>query len=101
MHKISEELLSKNMLNLILTEWNLMLIIIISSSDWIEEKMNQAKGGNYMTEMRRVTISIPNELDKKVLELKKDDRFIRCSYSEIVRMLLQAGLEAEDKKEAV
>lgn len=50
-----------------------------------------------MTEMRRVTISIPNELDKKVLELKKDDRFIRCSYSEIVRMLLKAGLELEAK----
>lgn len=62
--------------------------------------MNYAKGGTYMTKMRRVTISLPNEIDKKVLELKKDDRFIRCSYSDIVRMLLQAGLEAEQKKDA-
>ena len=54
-----------------------------------------------MTEMRRVTISLPDEIDEEVLELKKQDRFVRCSYSEIIRMLLQAGLEAEDKKEAV
>ena len=50
--------------------------------------------------MRRVTISLPDELDKKVLELKKDDKFVRCSYSEIVRMLLQAGLEKEESKDA-
>ncbi len=54
-----------------------------------------------MTEMRRVTVSIPDELDKKVLELKKEDRFLRCSYSEIVRMLMFAGLQAEKEKEAV
>ncbi len=48
-----------------------------------------------MTDMKRVTVSIPDELDKKILELRKDDRFIRCSYSEIVRCMLLAGLEAE------
>ena len=44
-----------------------------------------------MTEMKRVTVSLPEEIDKKVLELRKDERFIRCSYSEIVRKLLEAG----------
>ena len=44
-----------------------------------------------MTEMRRMTISLPDELDKRILELKKDDRFVRCSYSEIVRQLLDDG----------
>lgn len=44
-----------------------------------------------MTEMRRMTISLPDELDKKILELKKDDRFVRCSYSEVVRQLLDDG----------
>lgn len=53
-----------------------------------------------MTEMRRVTISLPDEIDAKVLALKKEERFVRCSYSEIVRMLLQAGLEAEKDKDA-
>lgn len=44
-----------------------------------------------MTEMRRMTISLPDELDKKILELRKDERFVRCSYSEIVRQLLDDG----------
>lgn len=56
------------------------------------------KRGDRMTSMRRITISIPDELDAKVLELKKQDQFVRCSYSEIVRLLLLAGLNAENKK---
>lgn len=51
-----------------------------------------------MTEMKRVTISLPDEIDRRVLELRKDDRFIRCSYSEIVRKMLEAGLAAQDEK---
>ena len=50
-----------------------------------------------MTEMRRVTISLPDEIDKKVLELKKDDRFIKSSYSEVVRTLIIIGLENQDE----
>lgn len=50
-----------------------------------------------MTEMRRITVSIPDEIDKKVLELKKDDRFIRSSYSEIVRMLILLGLSNNEE----
>lgn len=46
-----------------------------------------------MTDMRRITISLPDEIDKKILELKKDDRFIRCSYAEIARKLLEQGLK--------
>lgn len=45
-----------------------------------------------MTDMRRVTISLPDEIDRRILELKKDDRFIRLSYAEIVRKLLESGL---------
>lgn len=46
-----------------------------------------------MTEMRRVTISLPEETDKKILELRKDDRFVRCSYSELVRQIVEQGLD--------
>ena len=53
-----------------------------------------------MTEMRRVTITVPDDIDKMVLSLRKDDRFARCSYSEIVRPMVSAGLKAyEDEKE--
>lgn len=50
-----------------------------------------------MTDMRRITISIPDDIDKKVLELKKDDRFIRASYSEIVRTLILLGLNNNEE----
>lgn len=46
-----------------------------------------------MTEMRRVTISLPEETDKKILELRKNDRFVRCSYSELVRQIVEQGLD--------
>lgn len=45
-----------------------------------------------MTDMRRITIALPDEIDKRILDLRKDDRFIRCSYAEIVRQLLERGL---------
>lgn len=49
-----------------------------------------------MTEMRRVTIAFPDSMDERILELRKKDRFIRCSYSEIVRQILERGFEALD-----
>jgi len=49
-----------------------------------------------MTDMRRMTISMPDELDRRILELRKDDRFARCSYSEIVRQMLDQGFAALD-----
>lgn len=57
------------------------------------ESSELLKGGCEMTDMRRVTISLPDELDKAILELRKDSRFVRCSYAEIVRTLLERGLE--------
>ena len=47
-----------------------------------------------MTDMRRVTIPLPDEIDRRILELKKDDKYIRLSYAEVVRRLLERGLEA-------
>lgn len=53
-----------------------------------------------MTEMRRITIALPDEIDRKILEIRKDDRFVRCSYAEIVRQLLEKGLENGTDKPA-
>lgn len=53
-----------------------------------------------MTEMRRITIALPDEIDRKILEMRKDDRFVRCSYAEIVRQLLEKGLESGPGKPA-
>lgn len=52
-----------------------------------------------LTELKRITISIPDDMDKQILELKKSDRFVRSSYSEVVRNVLIAGLKAADEKQ--
>lgn len=51
-----------------------------------------------MTEMKRVTISLPDELDKRILSLKKSDKFIRSSYAEIARYLLEIGLNSKTQE---
>jgi hypothetical protein len=64
-------------------------------------KSSKPKGGmQQMTDMRRVTISLPEDIDKRILRLKKTNKFVRESYSEIVRQLLLKGLEKEMKDKA-
>ena len=46
-----------------------------------------------MTDMKRVTIAMPSDLDAKILDMKKSDQYVRTSYSEIVRLLLVRGLD--------
>lgn len=48
-----------------------------------------------MTENKRMCISIPAELERRILELRKTDQYCRKSLSEIVRMLIMKGLEEE------
>ncbi len=51
-----------------------------------------------MTNMRRVCVSLPADLEKKILNLRKKDRFIRCSYAEIVRTLLEDAINRMEEK---
>lgn len=53
-----------------------------------------------MTDMRRMSIAFPDDMDARILEIKKDDRFIRASYSEVVRRILERGLEALEAEQA-
>ena len=53
-----------------------------------------------MTDMRRMTVSLPDELDKRILELKKEERFARYSYSEIVRQMLGRGFDLFEAEKA-
>lgn len=46
-----------------------------------------------MTDMRRITVALPERLDNQILELRKDERFLRCSYSEIVRQVMEHGID--------
>lgn len=45
---------------------------------------------------KRMSISINEEMDKKIIELKKTDQYCRCSYAEIVRQLIEAGIKATE-----
>lgn len=56
-----------------------------------------------MTDMRRVTICVTDVQDNAILNMRKEDRFVRCSYAEIVRQMLDLGLKAyeREQKEAV
>ncbi len=53
-----------------------------------------------MTNMRRVTVCLPETVDKGILDLRKTDDYVNCTYGEIVRRLLAKGLEEIAKKES-
>lgn len=53
-----------------------------------------------MTDMKRTTISFPPELTERIFALRKDDRFTRCSYSELIRQLTEKGLSMLDAERA-
>lgn len=53
-----------------------------------------------MTDMPRRTISIPREVDDRIVALRKTDKFCRATLSQITRELILIGLKAEEKKAA-
>lgn len=50
-----------------------------------------------MTTMKRNTISFPDDLADRVLDLRMRKAFRNCSYSELVRMLVELGLKAVEE----
>lgn len=46
-----------------------------------------------MTNMHRTTVTFTPELRDSIFALRKDDRFTRYSYSELVRILAELGLK--------
>ncbi len=43
-------------------------------------------------EMRR-SIALSAEMEEAIVMMRRDPRYTRLSYAEIIRMLIQAGLE--------
>lgn len=54
-----------------------------------------------MTSMKRTTISLPDELAERIFALRKDERFMRYSYSKLIRLLAEAGLALLEEGQAV
>ena len=51
------------------------------------------------TDMKRISISLSDAIDEKVMEMKRTEEYCRSSYAEIIRILIERGIAAE-KKEA-
>ncbi|BAK97393.1 hypothetical protein OBV_01950 [Oscillibacter valericigenes Sjm18-20] len=51
-----------------------------------------------MTTMRRITISLPDDLEDAVEALKATERFKSRTYSQIIRYLLELGVKSEKKR---
>lgn len=43
-----------------------------------------------------VMLTAPAELAERIFALRKDDRFVRCSYSGLIRQLAEMGLSLLD-----
>lgn len=46
-----------------------------------------------MTDMKRLTISLPDELVEKLEELKQTEEFKNAPYSKLIRTMIQRGLD--------
>ena len=46
-----------------------------------------------MTDMKRTTISLTDELVEALDKLKQTDEFKNASYSELIRVMIQRGLD--------
>lgn len=43
---------------------------------------------------KRLSINLPQELDRAVLDLRKTEEYCRCSYVEIIRVLMYEGAKS-------
>ena len=50
------------------------------------------------TKMKAVSFHEDKEVDDKIYELRKQDRFMRCSKSDIIRHLIEEGLKAAEEE---
>lgn len=50
-----------------------------------------------MTKQKRFCIVMTADLEEKIIKMRKKDKYCRKSLSEIVRILIQKGLEDEEK----
>ena len=53
-----------------------------------------------MTKMKRISVAFDDDIDNNIFELRKNDDYVKCSYSEIVRRLVRIGLKAESRKKS-
>lgn len=50
---------------------------------------------------KRMSVSINEDMENKIVELRKTDEYCRCSYSEIIRKLIEAGMKVFENEKRV
>lgn len=50
-----------------------------------------------MTNKWRINVTMPDDMEEAIVELRKKDEYSRLSYSEIIRQLIAKGLKAVEK----
>lgn len=51
-----------------------------------------------MTDMKRITISFPDEIGEQLEALKRTERFAGRPYSEMIRYLVRLGIQSNSRK---
>lgn len=53
-----------------------------------------------MSTVKRISVSLPEQLEKTIIEMRRTEEYCRCSYAEIIRMLMEIGIKSiqDDKK---
>ena len=49
------------------------------------------------TENWRMSLTLPKELEDAIVELRKTNKYCRMSYAEIIRQLIEVGLDEGTK----
>ena len=50
-----------------------------------------------MTNKWRINVTMPNDIEQAIVELRKKDEYSRLSYSEIIRQLIVKGLKTVER----
>ena len=51
------------------------------------------------TKKQIISFQVSKQTEDKIYELRKQDRFIRCSKSDVIRFLIEEGLKAVEEEE--
>lgn len=61
------------------------------------EHLTWQKEREIMTNKWRINVTMPNDIEQAIVELRKKDEYSRLSYSEIIRQLIVKGLKTVEK----
>ena len=50
-----------------------------------------------VTEQWRVNVSIPSDIEERIIDLRKQDEYCRMSFSRIIREMIIKGLDEVEK----